>query len=58
MACLRADSEKLKERAKSIVIELTELKQLNKEEAYKRAEELLEENCYDINKAISSFKKS
>lgn len=55
MTCLQARSKKLKERAKQIVIELTNLKNLDKEEAYKKAGEALEKNNYDINKAITSL---
>lgn len=55
MTHLQAKSEKLKERAKQIVIELTDLKNLDEKEAYKKAEEVLEKNGYDINKAISSL---
>lgn len=55
MTHLQAKSEKLKERAKQIVIELMTLKNLNKKEAYKKAEEILEKNGYDINRAIISL---
>lgn len=55
MTCLQARSEKLKERAKQIVIELTNLKNLDQEEAYKKATDFLEKNHYDVQEVLLSL---
>ncbi|MBM3199304.1 N-acetylmuramic acid 6-phosphate etherase [Candidatus Woesearchaeota archaeon] len=58
MTNLKPISQKLKERAARIVVELTSLKGLPGAEALKKAEAVLKKNGYDIDKSVSVIKSS